>query len=572
MISNILGSMRNWLAAHEKISVALLLVVFVLLRLPGTDSPLHQDEYKWPIIVNPANGEGFVPHPPLTQFIFRTAGHVVGFDTDFRFIPLFFGAINLVLLYCLMKMWFGRREALVASLIWIFSYFSILASLMVDTDGQILPFFFLLALICYHKWKNTSGGISLAWGGLLAACCLLGLLVKLSFALAILAIIADFLWSKRFVLGQKDIMRIALKSVLGVAVFIALLFIIQNIFPFFDLSRSFEYWKHFWTADRNWFQTFIQCAKALLYASPFLVLVPFLATREIISKTKVFVFFLAGALFFYVILFDFSIGALDRYLQLVVLPLTILCAAIIVSVFESSSIHESRRTREFVLLGTAVGLLLLLLQFLPHYVPPLHPKAEWIGRIFSLRWNFLYPFFGGSGPLGFYISFLFMAVSWIISILVFVFAFERFHMRRAMLIILLAIGISYNAVFAGEYLFGAFNGSAPKLLAHAVEYIENNPDIHMVTVYNDNGGNEIKATGKYRKRLYVDPMFDPKDKIIALNEYKEHYFVLNIPRLDPHSVYQKYFDSCTIIYTEKDKSISAIIYDCRNAPDIVWTE
>ena len=119
-----------------------------------------------------------------------------------------------------------------------------------------------------------------------------------------------------------------------------------------------------------------------------------------------------------------------------------------------------------------------------------------------------------------------------------------------------------------EYLFGVWNGNAPRLLNQAVEYIKNNPDIKMVTTYNDNGGNELQQIGKYRKRLYVDPKFDINDKVKTLNQYKEHYFVLDVPRINPDSVYQKYFDSCSIVYEKQDKKMSATIYDCRKAPNI----
>jgi hypothetical protein len=90
----------------------------------------------------------------------------------------------------------------------------------------------------------------------------------------------------------------------------------------------------------------------------------------------------------------------------------------------------------------------------------------------------------------------------------------------------------------------------------------------MVTVYNDNGGNEIQEIGKYRKRLYTDPKFDVNEKVATLNQYKEHYLEINVPRIDPNSVYRKYLDSCKIIYSNTDKSISAIVYDCTKAPDI----
>ena len=90
----------------------------------------------------------------------------------------------------------------------------------------------------------------------------------------------------------------------------------------------------------------------------------------------------------------------------------------------------------------------------------------------------------------------------------------------------------------------------------------------MVTVYNDNGGNEVRETGKYRKRLYTSPQFDINVKVATLNKFKEHYFVLDIPRVDPNSPYQRYFESCRVDYREVDRDISATIYDCRNAPEL----
>jgi NAD-dependent DNA ligase len=54
----------------------------------------------------------------------------------------------------------------------------------------------------------------------------------------------------------------------------------------------------------------------------------------------------------------------------------------------------------------------------------------------------------------------------------------------------------------------------------------------------------------------------------TLNQYKEHYFVLDVPRINSDSIYQKYFDSCNIIYKKQDKKMSATIYDCRKAPNI----
>lgn len=561
MIKKVTEILKN----SEWVVLFFLAIVFVILRLPGAGLPLHQDEYKWPSIVNPEIvSDTEVPHPPLSQFIYRVGGGVVGYNTNFRFIPLFFGTINLLLLYWLLKILYSRREAVIASVIWIFSYFSVLASLMVDTDGEIMPFFFLLALIGYFKFLNSEGSKKYWWGVLLVASCVLGFFIKVSFLLAALAILADYLWSKKHLLNTGKLIKYFGGLVLGVFGLGLLLYLAQYVFPFFSLSKAITYWEHFATLDRGWFQTLIQCIKAVLYTSPFLVLVPFLGSKNSFERIKVFIFFIIFSLIFYVVLFDFSIGALDRYMQLLVLPLTVICSVVISKIFQG----DDRRFREFFYLGVVVSLVLVLLQSLPHFVPPLHPKSDWINRALHLKWNFLYPFSGGSGPLGFYVSFLFISLSWIVTFILVLFAKFRPDYKKLILVFLIPLGLVYNLVFIEEYLVGYWNGSASKLLTQSVEYIKNNPDIKMVTVYNDNGGNEIQEIGKYRKRLYVDPKFDINEKVKTLNMYKEHYFVLDVPRIDPKSIYQKYFDSCDVVYKKTDRSMSATVYDCRNVSDI----
>ena len=554
----------DWVKTHEKTTLFLFVLLFLIIRLSGTSLPLHQDEYKWPIVVNPVNIGATIPHPPLGEFIYRTAGHMVGFNTHFRFVPVFFGLLNLLLLYYLMRFVFGRREATIASFIWIFSYFSVLASLMVDTDGEIMPFFLLLALIGYYKLLKSFGKERYKWVIFLVIACILGFLVKVSFLLAILAIITDFLWLQKNRITSHEVLKYGLYLISGIAVLTGLLFVIKFIFPFFELGESVSYWERFFVgfSSRGWFQTVIQCVKALLYSSPFLVLVPLLDVKSIFSKAKLFIFFLIFSLIFYIILFDFSAGALDRYLQLFILPLTILTTLVITHIIKT----RGERTKEFFLIGLIISLILILLQSLPHYVPSLHPKSEWITRIASFKWNFVYPFSGGSGPLGFYVSFLVIGLSWIISFVAVTFAIIKPEYKKLVLVFLIPLGLVYNGLFIEEYLVGYWNGHAPFLLYPAVEYIKNNINIDKIITFNDNGGNEIRAIGKYQRRLYIDPKFP--GQIDYMNQNKAYYFVLNVPQINSTSVYKKYFDSCKSMYQEIDKKMSAIVYDCYGIPDI----
>ncbi len=544
------------LARKEWLVIIFLAFVFILVRIPGIHSPLHQDEYKWLNVEN-LSTSGSIPHPPLGELIYHFGGTIVGFNTNFRMIPVFFGLINLFLLYYLVRFLFGKREAVIAVSLWIIGYFSILASLMVDTDGEIMPFFFLLSLISYFKLKKGTKFKNFWWTILILAM-LGGMLIKLSFILAIAAIVADFIWSKRKTLDRKLIMKYFEYAIGVIVFFIILLFIAGKILPFFNLDKSFVYWKHFFTTNRGWFQTLIQCAKAILYSSPLLVLVPIIGWSEIkneISKIRVFLLFLVFSFIFYVILFDFSIGALDRYLQLLVLPLTVMTSIVIVKIF---NIYH-HRTKEFIFLGIIFGLIFVILQSVPHYTSSLYPKSAWITRALFLRWNFVYPFSGGSGPFPFYVSFLFIALCWLSSIIAVVISLFKPEYKKLALMFVIPVGIIYNCVFIEEYFFGYWNGNGQALLHDAVEFIKNDPNIAKVVVYNDNGGWNIQEIGKYDRRLYIDPKFGDN-----LNRTKPYFYILDIPHIDEHSLYQKYFNTCKVIYNKKDKYISSRVYDCNN--------
>ena len=537
-------------------------ILFLALRLPGIALPLHQDEYKWPQIVNPAVvSETEIPHPPLSQFIYQTGGAVVGYDVHLRFVPLAFGLANLFLLWYWMRLRAGERAALWAAALFTFSYFSILASLMVDTDGQILPFFFLLALVGYERVQRSAVG----WWGLVGAACLAGFLVKASFVLAIGAIAAEMLWERRALLLTRTVLRYAAAGAGVVGALVLALLAAQLIFPFFDLAGSIHYWEHFASFHHNWFQIGIQAVKAALYLSPLLVLMPLLATRDDFERVRPLVFFTCFGLFFYLILFDFSIGALGRYLQFLIVPLVALAGVVLARTFPAIV-----RVSPYVLLaGVVAALGIFVVQYEPHAVPALYPKAAWLGRVASFHWAFLYPFSGGSGPLTFYVSFLFLALSWIVSSAVVALAFFKRQWAPALIMLLMPLSLGYNAAFAEEYLLGHINGFAPGLVERAAAFIANDADVQRVVVYNDNGGAEIQATGKYEKRLYTSPDFDWRDKARTINAFNGHYLVTDAPPIDPDGFFAKYFATCIPVYQDTDRYMHATLYDCRKAPPIV---
>ncbi len=561
------------MAENNKVIVVFsaILILFLGLHFSGIHSPYHQDEYKWvqyshPDLVAP----GTVPHPPLTEFIYTKIGPLVG-DDNFRVIPFSFGILNFFLLFYLVRFLYDKKTALIAVSIFTLSFYSLLASLMVDVDGAVMPFFLLIFLIGYFKWKSDNFRfvqINYKWIAVLLIGVVGGLLVKVSTILPLAAASLDFALIKGVFNDKKKIFKYIGGLLAGAFILALLLVASKFIFPFFNLKYSLNYWEHFATSSsffgRGWLQTAIQTFKSVLYLSPLLLLSPFYLDKIELKKLRVLFLFILFSFIFYVILFDFSLGALDRYWQLLVLLLTIISSV----VFSKYVNTNNNRFKEFAFIGVAISLLLILFQSLPHYVPPLYPKTEWISRAVSFKWTFLYPFSGGSGPLGFYVSFLFLALTWIISFFLFAISIWKKEYRNFSLILIIILSLGYNLIFTEEYLFGFYNGSAPKLVKDATAFVKQDTEIKMVTVYNDNGGWNIMETGKYRRRLYIDPKFDVNVKIATMNKYKEHYLVIDIPHIDEKSAYAKYFDSCRVAFQEKDKYISGTVYDCRNISDI----
>ncbi|MEK7642713.1 MAG: glycosyltransferase family 39 protein [Patescibacteria group bacterium] len=540
----------------------LIIILFLGIHIAGLSIPYHQDEYKW--VYYSQSELGVVPHPPLTEFIYKQFGPVVG-DNNFRLIPAVFGLANLFLIFYLAKTIFNSRTALWTAFLFTISFYSLLASLMVDVDGAVMPFFLLIMMISYYKLRARS--FELRGGNIKWLVCLIlgaigGFLTKMSGVLPLMALLLDFALLKGLFQDKKRIFKFfGLGLGLGVGVVLILL-LAKIVFPFFPIEKSLVYWKHFANSssflDRGWLQTFIQFAKTVMYTSPLLILPVFLVDREIFQKTRVFFFFIFIGIFFYLFAFDFSIGALDRYFQFLVIPLCVIIGAIFSQNFSSNnsptlaSLGPSLTLREGTALGV-IAVLVFFLQFFNHFVPPLYPKTEWLERVLSFKWNFLFPFTGGSGPTGFYISFAFMALIWIISL---VFA------RKRMILAILILGLLYNVVFIEEYLFGEINGSARSLFKEAKEVIIKDPKIKEVLVYNDIGGFEIQQIGKYKRRIYATPQFqDTYKKVFA--DFDGHILFIDIPRIDSNSFYAEYFASCKNIYKDQNKYIKAEILDCK---------
>ena len=554
-------------SSDKKFKILLLLFMgaFIFIRLLGVHTSYHQDELRIASEIDQPHGWFFAAgygHAPLMGFIYSISGSLFGSE-NMRMFPLIFSIANFILLFTLVKYLFDWTRAIWVVAFFTISYFSLLSALTVDVDGAVLPFFLLLSLLAFYKWREAGGFLMSKWLILFLLFLTAGFLTKFSFILVIAVLILE-LFYQAWILGNK---RLIVKYGLGLVLFLGLLSVVlinaHKIIPNYPLSDAIIHARGYVNfSGRSYFQTAVQVVKVLFFASPLLVAPLLFINKEDAYKLRIFVTFLLSGLIFYLVLFDFSLGALDKYFQFVVVPLSVVGGVSFSRIFRSVVI---RKLLAPVAIGASVAVFFFLLQFIPHFVPSLWPKSDWANRVVNFQWNFLVPFTGGSGPVGFYISWLYITLNWISVILLVILALLKINQRMFLLTMVTVLGVGYNLVFAEEYLFGKINGNPTKLIGSAVDYIKNDSQIEKIITYNNIGGYELMKIGKYERRLYVAPKYEPFYAGI-FSEFRGHFLVIDIPRIGPNSPYSKYFSACGIIYEKYSQKISSKVYDCRNIP------
>ncbi len=541
-----------------------LLVLFIAVRLPGLSTPYYQDEYKTAIAAEASlsKASAFLTHPPLTAFLLRADALVFGGE-NLRVMPLLFGFVSVILLFYVVRRRFDEHAALWAVFLYAISFYGVWSSLMLDTDGAILPALFLAALYCYDRAKGN-GETSIRWLLLLGVALIVGLLVKLSFVLVFVVLAADFLFEKRRELTS---VHLAYAAMMGVSLIIltgAVFFAVTFLNPAFRVDSMIShalYYVRF--SDRNYLQVIIQGSKALFYLSP-LLLVPLLfMSKDIMRRAAPFFWYLAFGFVFYFVLFDFSRGALDKYLMFSIIPLSVISGAALSRVLAPRSFDDWMRASG---VGVALSVVLLTLLFMSPEVVPLYPKTEWFSRVVHGDWNMLTAFNGGSGPTGFYMSFLFIASSFLVAGTAALVGRARASLLGMTAIVVVCTGVAYSVAFIEEFSFGNVYGSVAAVLGPTITYLETTDGIKRINTHNDIGAYQLKRIGKYDgSHFTAAPQFEA-----AAQEYFPAFggafLVVDVPMLYD-GFYRDFFDSCTILFVARSGVITSTVYSA-----CTWTK
>lgn len=542
---------------REIIIILLILAVFVVPRFLGVHQIYHEDEHTW---VDIARGvpSAVSPHPPLMTEVLRLAVLIAGIF-NLRWIPFFFSFLNLVLLYFVVKKSSGHKTAAFIALgLFVVNIYSLIASLQIDIDGMILPFFVLLGYYAYLSLQR--GDNKKIWWPVFVVAMVGGFFTKLSFALFVGAILLDFSWLvfiQNRVEFKKALRYIALAITVLLVLGGALYFLYNSHF-----HRIIEYASHFKSFDfgsRKYLDLIYKIVKSLTWLSP-LVLLPTvggLFSKEIFKRNRFWYIYLVINVLFYTVLFDFATLTIERYFMFLIIPSVIIATDVIFSLCRTIEFKRTYlKTAGAVLLFAIFSFVVLLAK---HVVLPLNPKLAYLQHVKHLDFSFLIPFSSGSGPIGFYFSSGFIILSWILSGVFLLGSVYFKKWRDAVLILFLIFGLGYNILFINELLSGSLYGSPAKIARASVDYVIQNKNIPGVITYNDIAVFDLMVNKKYISRFYTTPTRDYTEK---LSTFRGYYLVVNFPAIETDDKQWKLIKDCPITKQFNDKEITGYILNC----------
>ncbi len=553
-------TMPTWFNKNNVLlGLAILLMSFLLSR--GVHQIYHQDEYRWIQIIPDSTIAGGDVHPPVNLTLLRVTARLFGYY-ELRVLPAFFAILNLILVYFVVKKLSGNKSvALLASFLFAFNTYSLIAGLQIDIDGAIMPFFVLASYNAYLRLNDNKR----LWTPLFILSVIGGFLTKLSFLIFFGSLIVDYYFAHRHEHNFR------LKNMLtlaggGLVLFglVGLAFYLLSPDKFLNVLAYAKGFKSFDLGSRAYLDLGFKVMKSFAFLSP-LLFVPILYTAlkaDLRNRYRFWLIYLFFNFIFYTVLFDFSTLTIERYFMFMVAPAAIITAEVIYPFFKSL---RERMTR-IVLAGTiiATSALAALILSLYHVVLPLNPKIAYFQHFKAFDLRFLIPFTGGSGPIGFYFSALFIFVFWLLTFVAFVgYWLGRKPWASACLVVIVVLGFIYNALFITEFLWGKFYGSVPNIARASVSYVNSNPDITQVITYYDIAPYDLRDSGKYYSRFYTSPKRDYTPKI---TNFRGHYMIVDFPAIDKDSLYWRLIERCALIKEFQDKQIHSYIFDCRSVP------
>ncbi len=544
----------------------------VLVRLPGFSQVLTEDAHVWVEAAAAPTWEEkltAIPHPPLSVMPFLLVG-LSGREWTLHLVPLIAQLLAALLMFSLGKRWFGVRVAHIAVGIWAISAWLITPATQIDTDGSILLAAILAALLAYERlWETKqrlSDPASVRWMILLALALAAMMLVKhAAFLVAILLLIED--WRRRKAFRSLTSYVAARFIPYGASVILyvgtlgAIAFFMPDVFSVMFGSGGAFIGN---PLHQDWIAVLGILGQGLMLMSPLLLVTPLCTWRLVSVRTEqerrgariAWTFAILWAAF-HIFVLKASFRPLERYLLPCAFALALLAALLI-----ARTIRTRKDTIRVVFTTALAYAILLCIDRSVTTIHALYPKAAFFARVLGLQWDFLVPFRGSSGPFGFYVGFLTMAVAFLVCvILALVAILSRARVRVWTIIAIIAIGIAYNCIIAQEYLFAVSHPDINEGGRFLLDYGKSHDLPQPVYSWNAIGRTELADNNDIRWFGFANND-DPKlvRELMALNGT---ILFLDYQKLGEDTATWRAIHACPLVAEFSDKgAVLASVRDC----------
>ncbi|HLD85110.1 MAG TPA: glycosyltransferase family 39 protein [archaeon] len=465
----------------SKYAIVIIILAALIIRLAGTNTILFFEEAEWAMFSEDHTftnlGLTFVlkagppvlwPHPPLAPILFKLATLQGATTAALRMVPLVFGMATIILMYFMTKRFYSKKTALITSGLMAIGYWHLLASLVVDIDGGILTFFLMLISYMLLLYDDTGKNRYLLICGIAFG---ISLLSKYSVFLMLPVIFAYFVLRKNDASLKQKVLT-ALKVVITISLIGLVVF---SVFPIASViigkPEVFMYSVEHSGGYTRFEPTLRPLMVMFAFGTPLFILLSIAALRNWRHNKNLFFLLFV---FYFIFMYSFLLGSIgtestyEKYLMIIIPSMSLLAGDFI------SRIHFSKKYIKLFVFLTVISTAAIILMNLPaaeyidHSVPEYQRRAISAFSSGSLsEWNFNLPLMGNVQP-GFWINFYSLAITSIVSFLLFVLYFVK--RSRMIFIIFLAVVISVNIFYIQEFLIHTTHPDINKVTYEMAEY------------------------------------------------------------------------------------------------------
>lgn len=532
----------------------LILAISFLIRLPGIFQTASIDEDGWLSLDYWDNW-----HPPVSIMAHSFASWLLGgFSWVSKLLVLLVGCANLTLTYLVSKKLLGQKPAFFAAGLMGLGAYPTLAALQIDIDGSFLLFGYLLTTLFFLNYEEKKEKKWLLFSGLGLGLCIL---TKYP-GIFILPILALYHLVKNNKFWETVKVSLAL-MLIGLALF--------SIFPLVSyltgssfFTDTINHFTRYTVAGRtNISLLLMQYLLSIIWMGPlFIGLLALSLTKP--KKANLLPYLWISVIFLaYTFLNKDNFKPIERYFTLMVAPLAIIGGSYL------SKLKLTKMQWVAVAGGTIIFAMLFGLLNLSGAFVPFYPKTSFFERAVSGVWNFYLPISGSSGPIGFFMNFRILAISFIsMTILVprimILKKKQRSMLLPTLLILFLSISLAYNLFLTQEFLFSTTSPSVDKISKQIIGYADTNELKEPVYIFRN------KAL-RYYFRDEFQPVildFDIEKNATLVDDVISNsgtIILVDFPKLNEDSLFWKRVMKCNHLAEFSDKGVKmGYILDCSN--------